>query len=51
VYVIHRAIVSVYESLNIAPRTVDRLRMTLSTLMDERDRMVQSVVRVATNRA
>ena len=47
----HLVIVGVDESLNMAPRTVDRLRMTLSTLMDESDCMVPSVVHKAMNRA
>ena len=36
-HVIPFAIVRVDESFNMAPRTLDRLRMTLSTLMDEGD--------------
>jgi hypothetical protein len=51
VYLIHLAIVGVDESFNMAPRTVNRLRMTLITLMDEHDLMFYSVVRVAINHA
>jgi hypothetical protein len=46
-YVLPLPIVGVKETLNMTPRTLDRVRISSSTLIDEIDRMVLSLVRVA----
>ena len=46
-YVFPPSIVGVKESRNMAPRTLDRVRTSPSTLIDESDSMVHSLVGVA----
>ena len=46
-YVLPLPIVGVKESLKMAPRTLDRVRMSRSMVIDESDRTVHSLVRVA----